>query len=70
VRVAHSGDEVVVEVVDNGIGGADDKQGTGLRGLTDRVEALDGRLVVESPAGAGTRVLATMPVARVRQPAA
>jgi PAS domain S-box-containing protein len=68
VRVAHSGDAVVVDVADNGVGGADDKQGSGLRGLADRVEALDGRLSVESPAGGGTRVLAIMPLARVRQP--
>ena len=68
VRVAHSGDAVVVEVVDNGVGGADDRLGSGLRGLSDRIEALDGRLVVDSPAGAGTRVLGTMPLARVRQP--
>ncbi len=67
VRVGYSGDAVVVEVADNGVGGADDKRGSGLRGLSDRVEALDGRLVVESPAGAGTRVLAMMPLARVRQ---
>jgi PAS domain S-box-containing protein len=68
VRVAHSGDAVVVEVADDGAGGADDSQGSGLRGLSDRVEALDGRLVVVSPPGAGTRVVATMPLARVRQP--
>ena len=68
VQVAHSGDAVVVEVADDGIGGATDTQGSGLRGLSDRVEALDGRLVVESPAGGGTRVLAMMPLARVRQP--
>ena len=67
VRVGHSGDGVVVEVADDGIGAAD-TQGSGLRGLSDRVEALDGRLVVESPAGGGTRVLAMMPLARVRQP--
>ncbi|MEP6812126.1 MAG: PAS domain S-box protein [Actinomycetota bacterium] len=68
VRVAHAGDSVVVEVADNGVGGADDRRGSGLRGLADRVEALDGRLSVESPAGGGTRVLANMPLARVRQP--
>ena len=68
VRVGQSGATVVVEVADNGVGGADDRQGSGLRGLSDRVEALNGRLVVESPAGAGTRVVATMPLARVRQP--
>ena len=55
VRVAQSGDAVVVEVADDGVGGADDTQGSGLRGLADRVEALDGRLVVESPAGRRAR---------------
>jgi signal transduction histidine kinase len=59
---------VLVEVADDGVGGADASRGSGIRGLADRVEALDGRLVVESPAGAGTRVLAMMPLARVRQP--
>jgi PAS domain S-box-containing protein len=68
VRVARDGDAVVVVVADNGLGGADDALGSGLRGLSDRIEALDGRLVVESPAGAGTRVSATMPLAQVRQP--
>jgi PAS domain S-box-containing protein len=68
VRVSHAENAVVVEVADNGVGGADDSQGTGLRGLSDRVEALDGRLVVESRVGEGTRVVATMPLARVRQP--
>jgi PAS domain S-box-containing protein len=67
VRVAQAPDGVVVEVADNGVGGADEGQGSGLRGLADRVEALNGRLVVESPAGAGTRVVATMPLARVRE---
>jgi PAS domain S-box-containing protein len=68
VRVAQAGDAVVAEVADNGVGGADDTQGSGLRGLSDRVEALNGRLAVESPGGAGTRVVATIPLARVRQP--
>jgi PAS domain S-box-containing protein len=68
VRVVQAGDAVVAEVADNGVGGADDTQGSGLRGLSDRVEALNGRLAVESPGGAGTRVVATIPLARVRQP--
>jgi signal transduction histidine kinase len=50
-----------VEVADSGRGGADPASGTGLRGLADRVETLGGRLEVESPAGAGTRVHATLP---------
>ena len=52
---------VVVEVVDDGVGGADTERGTGLRGLADRVEALGGRLRVWSPAGEGTRVRAEIP---------
>jgi signal transduction histidine kinase len=52
-----------VEVVDDGVGGADELGGSGLRGLADRVEALGGRLVVSSPAGEGTTVRAQLPVA-------
>jgi signal transduction histidine kinase len=54
---------LVVEVVDDGVGGADSEQGSGLRGLADRVEALGGTLRVWSPAGGGTRVRAEMPCA-------
>ena len=52
----------VVEVHDDGVGGADARAGSGLRGLADRVEALGGRLEVESAAGAGTTVRARIPV--------
>jgi signal transduction histidine kinase len=52
---------VEVEVRDDGIGGADPADGTGLRGLEDRVAALDGRLLVTSPAGEGTTVVARIP---------
>jgi signal transduction histidine kinase len=52
---------VVVEVVDDGIGGADTEQGSGLRGLADRVEALGGRLRIWSPPGGGTRLEAEIP---------
>jgi PAS domain S-box-containing protein len=51
---------LTVEVVDDGVGGAD-SDGGGLRGLADRVEALGGKLVLESAAGAGTRVVAEIP---------
>ncbi len=54
---------LVVEVADDGDGGADAEQGSGLRGLADRVEALGGRLSVESAAGAGTRIVAEIPCA-------
>jgi signal transduction histidine kinase len=61
VDVTRSDGHVTVEVVDNGIGGADTERGTGLRGLADRVEALDGRLRVWTPRGGGTRVRAEIP---------
>jgi signal transduction histidine kinase len=53
--------QLVIEVVDDGIGGADTERGSGLRGLADRVEALEGRLRIWSPAGGGTRVRAEIP---------
>jgi signal transduction histidine kinase len=55
--------ELVLEIVDDGIGGADSERGTGLRGLADRVESLDGRLRVWTPRGGGTRVRAEIPCA-------
>jgi signal transduction histidine kinase len=62
VRVAPEADVLVVEVADDGRGGADPAVGTGLRGLADRVDALGGRLAVESPGGAGTRIRARLPL--------
>jgi signal transduction histidine kinase len=61
VEVLRQDDLVLVEVSDDGVGGADTEKGSGLRGLADRVEALDGRLRVWSPAGGGTRVSAEIP---------
>jgi signal transduction histidine kinase len=61
VRVARANGCAVVEVADDGIGGADGARGTGLRGLGDRVDALGGRLVVLSPAGRGTVLQAEIP---------
>ncbi len=52
---------ITVEVEDDGAGGADPGQGTGLRGLADRVETLGGTLTVESPAGHGTRIIGVIP---------
>ena len=63
VRVAPIGTGVVVEVSDDGIGGADPVNGSGLRGLADRVEALGGALHVHSPAGGGTSLRAEIPSA-------
>ena len=63
VTVVASGDELRVRVGDDGIGGVDARRGSGLRGLADRVDALGGRLRVESPPGGGTRVEAILPTA-------
>ena len=62
ITVVRGEDALSIEVVDNGAGGADARAGTGLRGLADRVEALGGRLRVESPAGVGTRLTAELPL--------
>ena len=61
VSIARVNGRAVVEIADDGIGGADPAQGSGLRGLVDRVEALDGLLRVESPRGSGTRIRAEIP---------
>jgi signal transduction histidine kinase len=63
VAVARTNGQVVVEVVDDGVGGADTERGSGLRGLADRVEALEGRLRIWSPSGGGTHLRAEIPCA-------
>jgi signal transduction histidine kinase len=63
IEVAHRDGQVVVEVADDGVGGADSERGSGLRGIADRVEALGGRLRVWTPRGHGTRVRAEIPCA-------
>jgi PAS domain S-box-containing protein len=62
VRVAATDAAVLVEVSDDGVGGADPGAGSGLRGLADRVEALGGSLEVVSPAGGGTSLRAEFPL--------
>jgi signal transduction histidine kinase len=52
---------VAIEIADDGVGGADASSGSGLHGLADRVEALDGHLLVTSPPGAGTVITAELP---------
>jgi signal transduction histidine kinase len=61
VVVRSHGSVLDVEVLDDGAGGADE-EGTGLRGLADRIEALGGVLALESPPGGGTRLHARIPV--------
>jgi signal transduction histidine kinase len=63
VAVRRDNGRVTVEVTDDGVGGADAARGSGLRGLADRVAALDGTLSLDSPAGRGTRVRAEIPCA-------
>src|ERR671930_2434973 len=62
VRVAANDRAALVEIVDDGVGGADPAQGSGLRGLADRVEALGGQLRLESQPGVGTSLSAEIPL--------
>jgi signal transduction histidine kinase len=63
VNVTRRNGNTVVEVDDNGVGGADPAFGSGLRGLSDRVQALDGTFRIESPSGGGTHIQAVIPCA-------
>jgi signal transduction histidine kinase len=62
VTVRRTGEDVRIEVADDGVGGADPAKGSGLRGLGDRLAVLDGQLRVLSPPGEGTRIVASVPV--------
>jgi len=63
VQVRSQDGMVTIVIADDGIGGADRSAGSGLNGVADRIEALGGRLVVQSPAGRGARLLAEIPAA-------
>jgi signal transduction histidine kinase len=65
IDIGRDNGTLVVEIRDDGIGGADSRRGSGLRGLADRVAAVDGRLVVTSEPGVGTVVHAEIPCAPV-----
>jgi PAS domain S-box-containing protein len=66
VRLSCAGDELLVQVADDGVGGADPEGGSGLRGLRDRIDALDGSLDVASTPGSGTTVSVRIPLGRMR----
>ena len=61
VSVAETDGDVLIDIDDDGVGGADPTRGSGIRGLTDRVHALDGQLTLESPPGNGTHLHAAIP---------
>jgi signal transduction histidine kinase len=63
IAVTRHDRHLLVEIRDDGAGGADTALGTGLRGLRDRVETFGGRLTVDSPPGHGTRLVAEIPLA-------
>jgi signal transduction histidine kinase len=68
VHASGRGNELSIEVVDDGIGGADPGSGSGLRGLVDRLAALDGTMTIDSPVGGGTRISAQIPIIRPTLP--
>jgi signal transduction histidine kinase len=61
IRATHANGTLVVEVEDDGVGGAASRNGSGLRGLADRVEAQGGSLRIESAPGSGTRIVGEIP---------
>jgi len=61
VRARRTGDRLILEVADDGRGGADIGAGTGLRGLEDRVAALDGTMRIDGPPGTGTTLVVELP---------
>ncbi len=63
VGVSRENGRLVVEVADDGVGGADPEHGTGLRGLADRIGVLEGRLEIDSERGRGTTLRAQIPCA-------
>ena len=69
VSVRRSSECATVTVSDDGVGGADAAHGTGLRGLADRIEALEGQFYLDSPPERGTRISAEIPVPRSPAPA-
>ncbi|GAA2582507.1 hypothetical protein GCM10010399_10380 [Dactylosporangium fulvum] len=68
--IAHQdGQKVWLRIEDDGAGGADSGRGTGIRSLTDRVQALGGTVQLHSPRGEGTRLIITLPLHQAEPPA-
>jgi signal transduction histidine kinase len=63
IEVRRDGPALAVAITDDGVGGADPEEGSGLRGLAARVEALNGHVDVDSPPARGTRITAEIPLA-------
>jgi signal transduction histidine kinase len=61
LRIQRDDGRLLLEISDDGVGGAQPDAGSGLRGLADRVAALDGELDITSPAGEGTRLRVRLP---------
>jgi signal transduction histidine kinase len=61
VDLWQSGDRLMIHVIDNGRGGASTAAGSGLAGLAERLDAVDGVLAVDSPAGGPTTIAAELP---------
>jgi signal transduction histidine kinase len=61
ITVSRGAKGALVEVADDGVGGADDAGGSGLRGLADCVDAMGGQLRISSPPGTGTTISAVIP---------
>jgi signal transduction histidine kinase len=68
VRAAVRGNQLRIDVEDDGVGGADPGSGSGLRGLVDRLAALDGTMTIDSPVGGGTRISVQIPIVRPVSP--
>ncbi len=63
IRIIDAGSTLRIEVTDDGVGGASQDAGSGLRGLQDRAETLGGRITITSPDGHGTHLIAVLPIA-------
>jgi signal transduction histidine kinase len=62
ILIEEAGGTLTVQLRDDGVGGADASRGSGLAGLRDRVEAVGGRMLLDSPAGGGTVMTVLLPV--------